>query len=272
MLIALTRAVSPTMGLCQLSYIARQEIDIEKAIEQHHRYESCLAEMGARIVSVPPEPDMPDAVFVEDPVVVVDEVAVIAVMGSEIRRKEADSLAKALSAFRPLRHLREPANLEGGDVMRVGSTVFVGLSQRTNEAGVSQLTAELAPFGYQVKPVAVHGCLHLKSAVCYLGDGAVLANRAWLGTAPLDGLRIIEVADDEPSAANVLRIGDTVLMPASYPHTEKIIRGIGLKVQTLDMSEIIKAEGGMTCTSVIFESGAPGLDLPGRDVKVRGRS
>jgi dimethylargininase len=258
------------MGLCQLSYISRQEIDVAKAVEQHHCYDSCLADLGARVVSVPPEPDMPDAVFVEDPVVVVDEVAVIAVMGSEVRRKEAGSLAKAISAFRPLRHLREPAHLEGGDVMRIGSTVFVGLSERTNEAGVSQLTAELAPFGYQVKPVAVHGCLHLKSAVCYLGDGAVLANRAWLDTAPLDGLKIIDVADDEPWAANVLHIGDTVLMPACYPHTERILRGTGLHVRTLNMSEIIKAEGGVTCTSVIFESSTPPVDLRERSAEFAG--
>jgi dimethylargininase len=197
---------------------------------------------------------MPDAVFVEDPVVVVDEVAVIARMGAESRRKEAASLAEALAEFRPLRYLREPATLEGGDVMRVNKTLFVGLSPRTNEAGAAQLAAELAPFGYEVRPVAVRNCLHLKTACCSLGDEAVLVNRAWVDTALLRGLKLMNVAEDEPWAANVLRIGQTVLVPESFPLTEAILRRAGLQVRTLNLSELQKAEGSVTCLSVLFES------------------
>jgi dimethylargininase len=184
----------------------------------------------------------------------VDEVAVIARTGAESRRSEAASLADALAAFRPLRHMREPATLEGGDVLRVGSTIFVGLSPRTNEAGVSQLAAELEPFGYTVRGVPVRECLHFKTACSYLGDGTLLVNRGWVDTAPLGGLRLIDVADDEPWAANALRINDTVLFPASFPHTEAILRRAGLRVQTLDLSELQKAEGSVTCMSVIFKS------------------
>jgi len=256
MLTALTREVSPTMGLCELTYLPREEINIAKAVEQHDRYKKCLADLGVRVISLPADATMPDAVFVEDPVVVVDEVAVIARTGAESRRKEAASLAEALAAFRPLRHLREPATLEGGDVLRVHSTIFVGLSPRTNEAGVSQLADALEPFGYRVRPLPVRGCLHLKTACSYLGEKTLLVNRKWVDTAPLDGWKLIDVAEDEPWAANALRIGKTVLMPASFPHTEAILRRAGLHVHTLDLSELQKAEGSVTCMSVIFESGS----------------
>lgn len=255
MLTALTRAVSPTMGSCELTYLSRQTIDIAKAMEQHERYKRCLADLGVRVISLPAEAAMPDAVFVEDPVVVVDEVAIIARTGAESRRKEAAGLAEALTPFRPLRYLREPATLEGGDVLRVGSTIFVGLSPRTNEAGISQLAAEIEPFGYVVRSVPVRECLHFKTACSYLGDETLLVNRAWLDTAPLDGWKLIDVADDEPWAANALRIGETVLFPASFPHTEAVLRRAGLRVQPLDLSELQKAEGSVTCMSVIFESG-----------------
>ncbi len=256
MLTALTRAVSPAMGACELTYLSRQAINIAKAAEQHDRYRKCLADLGVRVIFLPAEPAMPDAVFVEDPVVVVDEVAVIARTGAESRRPEAASLAQALSAFRPLRHLREPATLEGGDVLRIGSTILVGLSPRTNQAGVSQLAAELEPFGYRVRPVPVRDCLHFKTACSYVGDGTLLVNRVWVDTATLREWKLIDVAEGEPWAANALRIGETVLLPASFPHTEAILRRAGLRVQTLDLSELQKAEGSVTCISVIFESGS----------------
>lgn len=245
------------MGSCELTYLDRQAIDIAKAIEQHEGYKRCLAGLGVRVISLPAEPEMPDAVFVEDPVVVVDEVAVIARTGAESRRAEADSLARALAAFRPLRHMREPATLEGGDVLRVGSDVFVGLSPRTNEAGVAQMAAEIAPFGYAVRPVPVRGALHFKTACSCVGDGTLLVNRAWIDAAALDGYKLIDVAEDEPWAANALRIGETVLMPAGFPQTAEILRRAGLRVLALDVSELQKAEGSVTCLSVILESGVP---------------
>src|SRR5271168_1469612 len=120
MLTALTRAVSPTFESCELTWLPREPIDIRRAMEQHHQYERCLAGLGLRVISLPAEPDLPDATFVEDPLVVVDEVAIVTRMGAASRRNESESLAAAISAFRPLRRLREPATLEGGDVMRIG--------------------------------------------------------------------------------------------------------------------------------------------------------
>lgn len=246
------------MGSCELTYLPRQEINIAKAVAQHDGYKQCLGKLGVRVISLPAEPALPDAVFVEDPVVVVDEVAVIARMGAESRRKEADGLAEALAPFRQLRRMREPATLEGGDVLRVDRTILVGLSPRTNQAGVAQLAAELEPFGYKVRPVAVRGALHFKTACSYVGEGTLLVNRGWIDAAALDGYKLIDVASDEHWAANALRIGETVLMPAGFPRTEAILRRAGFQVQSLDVSELQKAEGSVTCLSVIFESGAPG--------------
>jgi dimethylargininase len=259
---ALTRAVSRSLASCELTWLPRQEIDIDLAIEQHKQYEQSLAAMGIRVISLPEQPEMPDAVFVEDPLLVFDEVAIVTRMGSPSRRAESESLSEAISPFRPVRRLvfdgcGPPATLEGGDVMRIGRDVFVGLSSRTNEAGVRQLTRELEPFGYRVRPVEVRGCLHLKSACCSMGDGMddrrILANPAWLDTAPLRDYRIVEVAPDEPGAANILRVGDTVLMPAAFPHTREIVGREGLDVRTVDISELMKAEAAVTCSSVIFE-------------------
>jgi dimethylargininase len=253
MLTALTRAVSPSIESCELTWLERQQIDVARAIAQHRIYEDSLRALGARVISLPEEPDLPDSVFVEDPLIVVDEIAVIAPMGCESRRAEAESLAKAIAPFRPVARLSGPAKLEGGDVMRVDRTLYVGLSSRTDAAGIAQLGAILKPFGYCVVPVAVHGCLHLKSACTSLGEGALLANRAWLDTGPLQSFRILDVAADEPHAANVLRIGDTVLMPAAFPQTEQMLRNEGFTVRTVDISELMKAEAAVTCSSVIFE-------------------
>jgi dimethylargininase len=258
-LTALTRAVSPTLDACELTWHPRERIDITKAIEQHDAYERALAELGLHVISLPAEPDLPDATFVEDPLVVVDEIAIVARMGAASRRPESESLAAAIAPFRPVRHLREPATLEGGDVMRIGRDVFVGLSSRTNEAGITQLTAELEPLGYRVHSIAVLGCLHLKSACCSLGDGMILANPAWLDLTPLHEFEIVSVANTEPAAANVLRIADTLLMPASFPRTEKILRARGFNIKTVDISELIKAEAAVTCSSVIFETSHHGV-------------
>lgn len=250
---AITRAVSRTLASCELTWLPREPIDIDLAIRQHHEYERALTEMGAQIHPLPEEPDLPDAVFVEDPLIVFDELAIVTRPGAASRRAECESLARAIAPFREIRRVTEPATLEGGDVMRVGRDVFVGLSSRTNAAGIEELARMLAPFGYKVHRVEVRGCLHLKSACCSLGDGRILANRQWLDTVPLRDYQLIDVAADEPCAANVLRIGETVLMPAAFPRTQEIVRRLGLMVRAADISELMKAEAAITCSSVLFE-------------------
>src|SRR5713226_7782283 len=198
MLTAITRAVSPAIVHCELSFIDRQPIDLAVAQKQHHAYENLLGKLGARVICLPAEPDLPDSMFVEDPAIVLDELAVILPLGTETRRREASSLAQALSRFRKLESITLPGTLEGGDVLRIGRKLFVGLTRRSNAEGIRQLAAILAPFPYEVIVVPVTGCLHLKSAVTCLGRNTLLANRAWFDTAPLAEYECIDVDPAEP--------------------------------------------------------------------------
>lgn len=261
-LTAITRDVSPSINECELSFHRRQRIDVPKAIAQHEAYRDCLAELGARIVSLAAEPGLPDAVFVEDAAVVLDEIAVIAHMGAASRRPEIASLAEALAGYRPLKFMTAPATLDGGDVLRIGRSLFVGLSRRTNRQGVEQLSDLVRPHGYQVKPVEVTGCLHLKSACSYVGNDTILVNRSWIDIEPLRGFEVLDVPEEEPAAANALLINKVVLMPgveqdgqtrAAFPKTCARLEERGLRVRTVDVSELQKAEAGVTCCSVIFD-------------------
>lgn len=254
-LTAITRGVSPAIDRCELGFLPRQEIDVEKAASQHQAYEACLRDLGITVVSLPPEPDLPDSMFVEDQAVVVAEVAVITRMGAASRRGEAATLAPVLARYRPLRWMKEPGTLEGGDVLRVGRTLYVGLSARTNQAGIDQLTEYLRPFGYSVRPLPVRGCLHLKSACTSLDGETLLANRAWLDPADFEGLQIVDVPAEEPRAANALAIGGAVLVPTTFPRTAAILERLGWKVRSLNISELMKAEAGLTCSSILLETG-----------------
>ncbi len=251
MLTAITRAVSPTIADCELTYLEREAIDLARAREQHRAYEACLAELGVRVISLPAEPEYPDAVFVEDPCIVLDEIAVMTRLGAESRRGESASLARALEPYRPLRWLCEPATLDGGDVMQAGKTLFVGVTARSNAAGIAQLAAEVEPFGYRVRPVVVRGCLHLKSACSYIGD-AVLVHRPWVDEAAFAGAQLVDAPEE--CGANVLMIEDTVLVSAAAPRTAELLSRMGRQVRLLDNSELMKAEGALTCCSLIFST------------------
>jgi dimethylargininase len=254
MLTAITRPVSPAIVNCELSFIDRQPIDLATAQKQHHAYEKLLAKLGARVISLPAEPDLPDSMFVEDPAIVLDELAVIFPLGTETRRREALSLAEALSPFRKLEYISLPGTLEGGDVLRTGRKIFVGLSRRSNAEGIRQLAAILAPYNYEVVVLPVTGCLHLKSAVTYLGRNTLLANRAWFDAAPLVGHDWIDVDPAEPHSANALALAGTILFPASFPNTRARLEARGFQVISIDISELQKAESGLTCSSLLFES------------------
>jgi dimethylargininase len=255
MLTAITRVVSPAIVDCQLTFIARRPIDLAKARLQHRAYEQLLERCGARVISLPAEPDLPDSMFVEDPTVVLDEVAVMLPLGTKSRCAEAASLAKALSKFRRLEYVQLPGWLEGGDVLRIGRKLFVGLSKRSNAEGLRQFAAIVRPHGYEVLSVSVTGCLHLKSAVTSLGRNTLLANRHWFDSAPFAGFQWIDVAPDEPHAANALAVGDTVIFPASFPRTSARLESSGFRVVPLDISELQKAESGLTCSSLLFDAG-----------------
>jgi len=254
MLTALTRQISSALGACQLEFLPRVQIDFVRAMRQHCEYQGALAELGAYVVTLPTEPKLPDCVFVEDPALVLDEVAVISRMGAESRRLEAETLAAEIAKYRKLLRLEAPATLEGGDVMRIGKTLYVGRSRRTNVEGIQQLAKLLDPYGYYVVPVEVGDCLHLKSACSFVGDNTILANRAWMDQDALCSLKILDVPEEEPRAANALRIGETVLMPSAFPKTCDLLEKSGFRVRRLDNSELLKAEAGVTCMSLLFDA------------------
>lgn len=252
MITALVRPVSPAIQECELSYRERVPIDAELAATQHRAYERALVEAGCELVRVPAAPELPDAVFVEDTAVVTAEVAVLARPGATSRRPEVEGVAGVLEHYRPLRAIRAPGTLDGGDVLRVGHQLFVGESQRTNEEGVRQLRATLEPLGYAVRSVPLTGCLHLKSAVTALADDTLLLNPEWVDPGRLPDHRVVEVDPAEPHAANVLRIGDVFVMAAGHDRTAARVRALGVEVAEVDISELAKAEAGVTCCSILL--------------------
>ena len=254
MLTAITRAPSPSLLDCELSFLPREPIDLAKARAQHHAYEQLLADLGVRLIRLPAEPQLPDAMFVEDPALVLDELAVIFPLGAESRRPEALSLANALRPFRRLQYVTLPGTVEGGDILRVGRQLFVGLTARSNADGIAQLARITAPYGYGVVGVPVTGCLHLKSAVTALDARTLLANRAWFDSSVFSDYRWVDVDPGEPHAGNVLTVAGAVIFPSAFPRTRERIEAQGFRVTTLDISELQKAEAALTCSSLIFDA------------------
>lgn len=252
MFIAITREVCARITECELTHLAREPINLERARAQHHQYEELLAELGCKLIRLPAEQELPDSVFVEDAALVLDEIAVITRPGAVSRRAETASIAAALMPYRKLVYIETPGTLDGGDVLRVNKTLYVGLSARSNPEGIEQLRRILAAFGYSVTAVELHDCLHLKSAVTQVADSMLLINRAWLDARVFVSWKLIEVDPSEPFAANSLLIGNTVIYPEAFPKTRKRLEAKGIKVRTVDASELAKAEGGVTCCSLIF--------------------
>jgi dimethylargininase len=250
---AITREISPALGACELTYLPRVPIDIVRARSQHREYEQALCDAGYRVECLATSVEMPDSVFVEDIAVVFDEVAIITRPGAESRRIETAVVADAVGRHRRLHAIEAPGTIDGGDVQVVGKRVFVGLSSRTNDEAVSQLRRYLMPHGYTVETVIVRGCLHLKSAVTALSDDTVLLNPDWIDAASFDGLTPLEIDPSEPAAANALRLDDRLIFPASYPRTAARLESRGFRLALVNASELAKAEGAVTCCSLIIK-------------------
>ena len=252
MRMAITREVSAQMARCELTFQDRQPIDLELARIQHRQYVECLASLGCSVLCLPEEPDLPDSVFVEDTAIVLEETAVITRPGAASRRPEIVAIAQALLPHRPLIYLEPPGTLDGGDVLRIGRRIFAGISRRSNEAAILQLRHRLAAYGYTVTGVRIQHCLHLKSAVTEIADNTLLINRDWVDSEAFAPARLIDVDPSEPGAANALRIGADVLFPQAFPATRRQLANQGIQLKLVDVSELAKAEGGVTCCSLIF--------------------
>lgn len=251
--VALVRPPGEELARAARTHIAIVPIDAGRAREQHAAYVDTLRELGVRVVLLPHAPEHPDAVFVEDTVIAVPELAVLTRPGALSRRAETAGVAPVLHGLvGRTAAVRAPATLDGGDVLRVGRRLFVGVSTRTNEAAGPALRELLEPYGYQVDPVPVRGHLHLKTAVTALPDGSLLTAPGWDPPAPLVGLP--RRVAPEVSGANVLVVGDTVLVAASAPRTAELVARLGHPVRLVEIGELEKAEAGLTCLSVLLTS------------------
>jgi dimethylargininase len=249
---AITHVPSPNIDDGQRTHVGRVPIDQARAARQHAAYREMLRECGAQVRLLDVNRDLPDCVFVEDTAVVLDEVAVLASMGAPARRAEVAGIEPELRKHRPVRRIEPPATLEGGDVLRVHRTLLVGLSPRTNEAGVRALDAIARPHGYRVRAVPLRDCLHLKSACTALPDQSLLVNPAWLDAEPLRDFALVPVPAEEPWAANTLLLSGCVCLSAAHGQTAEMLRARGFNVRTIDVTEFAKAEGGITCMSLLL--------------------
>jgi dimethylargininase len=251
-LIAITRTPSPRMDAGERTYVDDAPIDEALALKQHEQYRAALETCGARVLLLPGSSELPDCVFVEDTAIVLDEVAVMMSPGAVSRRGEVPAIEAALREFRYIERVDLPATVDGGDVVRRGRDIFVGLSQRSNRAGLASLTAILSPFGYTVSGVPVLRCLHLKSACSALPDGRFLVNADLIDVSTLGRRDLIPVPAPEPHAGDVLVIGERIIVSDAFPETAELLTSLGWQVIPVSVSEFAKAEGGVTCLSLVF--------------------
>jgi dimethylargininase len=249
---AWVREVSPQLARCELSYVAREPIDPSLASAQHRAYVHALQELGCELEWLAPLSDHPDGVFVEDTAVLLPEIAVITRPGVASRRGEVESVATVLARHVPLARLGEPATLEGGDVLLVGRSLYVGASGRSNATGVAQLGAAVAPFGYSVRAVPLTGCLHLKSAATFIPPDILLVNPRWVDPAVFAATVPLAVDADEPYGANTLTVGGVTLVSSAYPRTQQRLEQAGIATRALEVDELHKAEAALTCMSLML--------------------
>ena len=256
-LVALTHVPPLDMSDALRTFIDVEPIDLGRVHAQHAAYRDALTALGAEVVVLDVAREHPDAIFIEDVAVVLDEVAILTSMGAPARRSEVDAIAPVLRGYRTeVIRMGLPATLDGGDVLVVGKTILVGLTTRTNAAGVAAIATIAKRAGYRVQGVRVTGCLHLKTACTALPDGTLLVRTPHVALADVEGFPLLHVGDDEAGGANVVLVGEHVLMGAAFPRTTESIRARGFDVTTVDLSELAKAEGSATCLSILMSRGA----------------
>lgn len=253
MLIALTREVSESIQDCQLTHLPRESINLTRAQEQHRQYEKCLTELGCELQRLPSEPELPDAVFVEDTAIVLDQIGIITRPGASSRQAETLSVAKILETYRDLRYIKPPGTLDGGDILLIGKVIYAGRSSRSNLEGIEQLRSYISPYGYTIEILPIENSLHLKSAVTRVAENTLLINPDWIDASAFEHFELIEIDREEPFGANALLVNNCVLYPQAYHKTLKRLEGYSLEVVLVDVSELAKAEGGVTCCSLIFQ-------------------
>src|SRR5688572_9436813 len=252
-MIAITRKISPRFNECEITHIDRTPINVEIAETQHAHYVKALQELRCKVIELPAEKDFPDSVFVEDTAFILPEVAVITRPGADSRKSETESIIQALSPFKKLVHVTEPATVDGGDVLVLGKNIYIGLSTRSNSNAIEQLNQLLSQYGYQVFGAELTDCLHLKSAVTKVDNKTLLMNPNWVDSSNFKGFGVIEIDASEPFAANCLPVNGYIIYPTSFPKTQALLEAKGFKIKNVEVDELAKAEGAVTCCSLIIE-------------------
>jgi len=252
-MIALTHRPSPQMEACQRTYVPYVPIDLAVAARQHEAYCLALTKCGAQVRVYEVNSGHPDCAFIEDTAVVLDEVAIVGSMGAASRRAEPAGIEPVLKEYRQVERIELPATLEGGDLLRIGRRLLVGNSGRTNAAGIERIQSLTAPLGYSVTAIPVTASLHLKTACTALPDGRLLVNPQWINLRSLADFEIAQVPASEPWGANICLIGECVVLPAAHVQTAERLAKLGFQVLPVDISEFAKAEGGVTCLSLLFQ-------------------
>jgi dimethylargininase len=221
-------------------------------LQQHYAYRQALLGLGLDVLVLPPEPAYPDAYFVEDPAIITPKIVVITRPGAPSRQGEETTLEPILRYYRPVSHITSPGTLDGGDVLMVGEHFFIGLSERTNEEGASQLSNILSNAGYTCKTVPIAAGLHLKSSVNIISENTLLITEALARQAAFAGHKKVILDEDEAYAANSLWVNRALIMPKGFPKTQQKLSTLGLPIIELDVSEVQKMDGGLTCMSLRF--------------------
>jgi dimethylargininase len=245
------RQVGTSLVECELTHMERAPIDLERARTQHEAYHRLLLELGWQVTMLPALKGFPDAVFVEDTAVVLDEIAIMCRCGALSRRGEVASVRRSIEPLRPVIAIEAPGTIDGGDVLVIGKRIWIGQTSRTNTAAVDQVRTIVEPLGYEVTTVPVRGCLHLKSAASAANAQCVVVNENWVDPAVFGGLDVIGIDADEPYAANVLALGEQVVVASTFPRTRRRIEAHGLDTRSLEADELAKAEGALTCCSIM---------------------
>jgi dimethylargininase len=224
----------------------------ESMMKQHEEYIKTLRSLGLELIVLDALPDYADAYFVEDTAVVTPDVAIITNPGVEDRKGEEDTIERALATYRKTVRIHAPGTVDGGDVLMVGPHFFIGISERTNREGAEQLSRIFEEYGNIWTTVLVEAGLHLKSSVNYIGKNTLLITERFAGRNEFKQYDKIIVDKTEEYAANTLMINNSLITPKGFPKTMKKLEATGLDIIELDVSEVRKMDGGLTCMSLRF--------------------
>lgn len=249
---AIIRGVPNTYEKCITSRTFENKIHAELAREQHMQYCEILEQLGLTLIIIQPDDRFPDCCFVEDPAIVIGEIAILSRMGAKSRIGEEIQVGNTLSKYKEVHQIKPPGTIDGGDVLRIDEKVYIGLSERTNHFAIQQVHTIISDYGYRVIPVKIRNILHLKSACTYIGNNYIVMFPGHFDDRIFSEYDKIIIGEREAHSANCLSVNGKVLVQKGYPHTKSLIENEGFETVEIEISEFRKGGGSLTCLSIIF--------------------